>query len=130
MQKEKCKSEAAPAPEEITGRTYRFALRIVRLCRTLDERPGVRRVLSGQLLRSGTSIGANVEEAQAAYSRPEFACKMGIALKEAREARYWLRVLLDSDLVPAASLSPLLAEATEIMNVLGAITAKCRRPPV
>jgi four helix bundle protein len=126
MQKEKCKSDDG-VPEEIAGRTYRFALRVVRLCRHLDGKPGVKRVLSVQLLRSGTSIGANVEEAQAAYSRAEFGCKMGIALKEARETRYWLRNLSDADLVPATSLAPLLAEATEIMNVLGAITAKARR---
>jgi four helix bundle protein len=116
-------------PEEIGGRTYRFALRVVKLCRALGAKPGVERILSGQLLRAGTSVGANVEEAQAAYSKAEFACKMGIALKEARETRYWLRVLIDSDLLPADRLNPLLTEATEIMRVLGAITANARRTP-
>ncbi len=127
MQKEKCKVEDGE-PVEIAGRTYRFALRVVTLCRHLDARPGVKRTLSGQLLRSGTSVGANVEEAQAAYSRADFACKMGIALKEARETRYWLRILSDSDLVPSDLLAPLLAEATEIMKVVGSITSKARRP--
>lgn len=126
MQKEEGKSEEAD-PEEIAGRTYRFALRVVNLCRHLDGKPGVKRTLSGQLLRAGTSVGANVEEARAAYSRAEFACKMGIALKEARETRYWLRILTDSELVTANALSSLLAEATELMNILGAITAKARR---
>lgn len=58
----------------ITDRTFAFAVRIVQLCRELTENP-VDRVLGTQLLKAGTSIGANVEEAQAAYSKPEFACK-------------------------------------------------------
>ena len=70
----------ATEPLDIEDRTFRFALRIVRLCRCLDERPGVKRTLGNQLLRSGTSVGANVEEARAAYSRAEFVSKMGIAL--------------------------------------------------
>ncbi len=75
-------------PLEIEERTYRFALRVVRLCVHLDETPGAKRTLGNQLLRSGTSIGANVEEAHAAHSRAEFVSKMAVALKEARETRY------------------------------------------
>jgi len=75
-------------PLEIEERTYRFALRAVRLCVHLDETPGAKRTLGNQLLRSGTSIGANVEEAHAAHSRAEFVSKMAVALKEARETRY------------------------------------------
>lgn len=114
-------------PLDIEDRTFRFALRVVRLCRSLDERPGVKRALSNQLLRSGTSIGANVEEARAAYSRADFVSKMSIALKEARETRYWLRILVEAELVEASLLNPLLSEATEVMKVIGAITSKARR---
>jgi four helix bundle protein len=114
-------------PFDIEERTYQFALRIIRLCLALDKSPGVKRTLSNQLLRSGTSVGANVEEARAAYSRAEFCSKMSIALKESRETRYWLRLLLDSELVEGTLLDPLLSEATEIMKVIGAITAKARR---
>ena len=128
MHKEKVKSEDGE-PEDIAARTYRLALRVVKLCRHLDDKPGVKWTLGGQLLRAGTPVGANVEEARAAYSRAEFACKMGIALKEARETRYWLRVLVDSELVAADQLAPLLAEATEVMSILGAITAKAGRDP-
>jgi four helix bundle protein len=79
---------------DIESRTFDFALAIVTLCQALDAQPGVGRTLSRQLLRSGTSIGANVEEAQAGQSRADFISKNGIALKEARETHYWLRLSL------------------------------------
>ena len=112
---------------DIEGRTYQFALRIVRLCRALDDKPGVRRTLGNQLLRSGTSVGANVEEAHAAQSRADFISKMSIALKEARETKYWLRLVSDSALIESALLDPLVCEADEIMRILGAIVSTCRR---
>ena len=79
----------------VVDTSYAFALHIVSLYRLLS---GEKRecVLSKQLLRSGTSIGANVNEAQAAQSRADFIGKMAIASKEARETRYWLRLLADS----------------------------------
>jgi|SRR5579883_2521432 len=113
-------------PQKIEERTFTFALRIIRLSCHLDKLPGVERTLGRQLLRSGTSIGANVEEAQAAHSRAEFVSKMAISLKEARETCYWLRLLVESGLVQRAQLDPLLSEATEIMKILGAITSRAR----
>ena len=80
--------------EDIRERAYRFALRIIKLCHHLDTRQGVARKLSGQLIRSGTSIGANLEEALAGESREDFIHKNKIALKESRETVYWLRLLL------------------------------------
>lgn len=74
--------------KDITDRTFNFAVRIVNLCKVLDEKPGVRRVLYKQLIRSGTSIGANVEESQSAQSKADFVHKLEISLKEARETRY------------------------------------------
>jgi four helix bundle protein len=120
---------AQPTPErpDIEGRTYQLALRVVRLCRQLDEQPGVSRTLGKQLLRSGTSIGANVKEAHAGQSRADFVSKMAIALKEARETRYWLRLLSDSGVIPPPAVGDLLGEATEVMRILGAIVATCRR---
>jgi four helix bundle protein len=79
-------------PADIGDRTFLFALRIVKLCMRLSEKPGVGRTLGNQLLRAGTSIGANVEEGRAAQSRADFISKNNIALKEARETRYWLRL--------------------------------------
>jgi len=92
----------------ITDRTFDFAVRIINLCQALDEKPGTARTLSNQLIRSGTSIGANVEESQAAQSKADFVHKLEIALKEARETRYWLRLLIAASLFPENRLLPLL----------------------
>jgi four helix bundle protein len=116
-------------PVDIEERTYKFALRVVRLCQSLCQMPGPPRTLGNQLLRAGTSVGANVEEARAAYSKAEFTCKMAISLKESRETRYWIRLLMDSQMIDSATGEPLLDEATQIMKILGAITSKARRNP-
>ena len=108
-------------PRDIRERTFKFALDVVRLCRGLEERPGVRRTLAKQLLRSGTSIGANVEEGQAGQSRADFANKYAIALKEARETIYWLRLLKESGECDELKGDKLEREAREIAKVLGAI---------
>jgi four helix bundle protein len=73
---------------DIQERTFEFALNIINLCRGLDGKPSIIRTLVLQLLRSGTSVGANVEEAQAGQSRADFISKYSIALKEIRETRY------------------------------------------
>jgi len=83
-------------PRDIRERTFAFALEIARLCQRLEKQSGVHRTLGRQLLRSGTSIGANMEEAQAGQSRADFVSKCAIALKEARETTYWLRLIRES----------------------------------
>jgi four helix bundle protein len=118
-------SSDKPAP--ITDRTFAFSIRIVELCRALGKHP-INRVLGTQLLRAGTSIGANVEESQAAHSRREFACKSAIALKEARETHYWLRLIAATDAVLGPRLGPMVQESREIRDILGAITSKARKP--
>jgi four helix bundle protein len=90
---------------KITERSFLFAVRIVRFCRFLERHDNVSRTLAGQLLRSGTSIGANVEEVQAGQSKSDFIAKMSIARKEARETNYWLRLLVASDIVEQRSKS-------------------------
>lgn len=124
MESAKVKTEP---PQEIGERCFQFAVRVVKLCRALEKVPGVRSRLADQLVRSGTSVGANVTEAQAAYSRAEFACKMCIALKESREACYWLRLLIESGVLKSEVLMPLLGEAEEIARVIGAITRSTRQ---
>jgi four helix bundle protein len=119
-------SEGNSAPE-IEGRTFDFSLRIVKVCLALDAQPGVRRTLGNQLLRSATSVGANVTEAQAAQSRADFISKMNIALKEAREAHYWLRLITASKLLAEGQLVAITQEADEITRVLGAIVRSARR---
>src|SRR5581483_4636197 len=112
---------------DIRKRTFDFAVRIVKLCQYLHDKPGVSRILSGQLLRAGTSIGANVEEAQAGQSRPDFISKYSIALKEARETQYWLRLLIATEIIPEARLVELLKEADELTRIIGAIIVSTKR---
>jgi four helix bundle protein len=113
---------------DICVRSFEFAVRLVRLCQYLDERPGVGRTLGKQLLRAGTSVGANVEEAQAGQSRADFIIKYAIALKEARETHYWLRLLVASEVISGARVTDLLQESDEIMRIIGAIIVSAKRP--
>jgi four helix bundle protein len=115
------------AKRDIQQRTFAFAVRIVRLCQHLDERPGVARTLGKQILRAGTSIGANIEEAQAGQSRADFTSKCAIALKEARETLYWLRLLEATVIVSAAQITDIQTEADELVRILTTIVASSRR---
>lgn len=102
----------------VLERSYAFALSVIDLYRRLTELREF--VLSKQLLRSGTSIGANVEEAQAAQSTKDFISKMAVACKEARESRYWLRLLHQSNLCPLDYMGH-LEQAEELVRLLTAI---------
>ncbi len=103
--------------EKLDERTYRFALRTIGLVKELS-RSGVGSVLGRQLLRSSTSVGANVEEAFRASSRKEFARIMSIAQREACETHYWLRLIRDSALVPQTRIESLVQEALELKLIL------------
>jgi four helix bundle protein len=103
----------------IKDKSYAFALRIIVLYRELVGKNEY--VLSRQLLKSGTSIGANVEEASAGQSRADFLSKMSIASKEARETHYWLRLIRDSQTLDGRALEGILTEAEEISKMLTAI---------
>ncbi|NEO74800.1 MAG: four helix bundle protein [Moorea sp. SIO4G3] len=111
----------------ITHRTFDFAVRIVNLCKAMEEKVGVARTLSKQLIRSGTSIGANGSESQAAQSTADFVHKLEIALKEARETRYWLRLLIAVELFPESRLRPLLTESEELIKIIASIVVKTKR---
>ena len=108
----------------VKDKSYAFALRVITLARSLRERKEYE--LASQLLRAGTSIGANVEEALAGISRPDFIAKMGIASKEARETHYWLRLLHDSKIVPSGRIVALIQEAEELCRILTAIVKTSR----
>jgi four helix bundle protein len=114
-------------PRDILERTFEFAARVVQLCGKLDERPGVGRAMMSQILRAGTSVPANVEEAQAAQSKADFVSKMTIALKEARETHLRLRLLATANITPDTELRPLISEAEEIKRVIGAIIVSTKR---
>jgi four helix bundle protein len=114
-------------PRDIVERTFEFAVRIIQLCGKMDERPGVGRVMMSQILRAGTSVPANVEEAQAGQSKADFVSKMSIALKEAREAHLRLRLLATAKIFSDKQLQPLIDEADEIRRVIGAIIVSAKR---
>jgi len=111
---------------DLPERTFEFARRIVELCKVLDQKPGVSRTLANQLLRSGTSVGANVEEGQAGQSRADFVSKLSIACKEARETHYWLRLLSATKLIPESQLTGLLDEANQLVAILTTVIKKTK----
>ena len=117
-----------PKPRDLCERTFLFASDIVRFCRVLSAQPGAHRQIAGQLLRAATSVGANAEEARAAYSRREFACKNCIVLREARESRYWLRLIAATGLASQESVAPLLSEVEELVGIFTATVRKSRMP--
>lgn len=104
----------------ILSKTYAFALKIVNLYKYLKEEKKEYE-LSRQILRSGTSIGANAEEASGAQSRKDFISKYSISLKEAKETHYWLRLLRDSDLIDDSMAKSYLDDCEEIIRILTAI---------
>lgn len=107
---------------DILERTFRFSIRVVKLCQVLDQQ----RTLSRQLLRSATSIGANVEEAKAGQSRADFFSKYYISCKEARETHYWLRLIAECEILPATRLTEITQECDERIAILTTIVKKTR----
>lgn len=111
--------------DDLLCRTKEFSLRIVKAAASLPKNPAGF-VLATQLLKSGTSPGANYREAHRARSRAEFAAKVGDCLKEQEETLYWLELLIESDMVPAARLQPLLKECNELIAIFTTIHKKTR----
>jgi four helix bundle protein len=105
-------------PNPAAEKSYAFALRIIQLRRFLREGAGGFDI-SKQVLRSGTSIGANVEEALGAQSRKDFKHKLSIAYKEARETHYWIRLLRNSGFIEGDSADSLLADCDELLKIIG-----------
>ena len=101
----------------LKGKSYQFALSIIKLCQNLTS--GKREfVLSRQILKSGTSIGANVEEANQGESKKDFIHKLGIAQKEAFETHYWLRLLTDSAYLDQESSVSLVSDCEELIKLI------------
>lgn len=107
--------------ESITAeKSFDFAIRIVRLYQHLSTTKS-EYIMSKQLLRCGTSIGANISEAQYAQSKADFIAKMQIALKEANETRYWLRLLHHTDYLCETEFQSLMNDMDELLRLLTAI---------
>ena len=107
-------------PSDLRERVFEFVCAVVTFCRELSKEPGVDRQIAWQLAAAATSVGSNLEEAKAAYSRRDFAAKNAISMKEIREALYWLRVIERCRLAPAETVAPLLREASELTAMLTA----------
>lgn len=104
--------------EELRERFYAFALRIVKFVRKLPKEMAALEI-GRQLIKSGSSISANYEEATGAFSKEDFTYKVSVAFKEARETNLWLRLLRDSGISTGDSTDDLIQESEEIRNILG-----------
>lgn len=109
----------------IKTKTYQFAVRIVKLNKFLTNEQR-EYVLSKQILKSGTSIGANTEEADAGQSKKDFISKLSIALKEAKETYYWLRLLFDCDYITKQMFDSLIQDCEEIIFIITKILQTSR----
>lgn len=109
--------------DDIRDRTFRFACDVVGLCDVVATRGFSAKRLAGQLVNAGTSIGANLEEADAGQSRADFVSKCTIALKEARESHYWLRLLRETQKIED---NRLIDECNELIAILTTIVRKTR----
>ena len=115
--------------EDIRERAFRFACRVVKLHQALAKRNSSARPLLSQVLRSGTGIGANLEEAEAGQTKPDFVAKCRVSLKEARETLYWLRLLSETEIVHPSRLTQIIKEADEIVSILTAIVKNASTSP-
>jgi len=109
----------------IQEKSFNFALRIIKLSNYLREKKN-EFVLSKQLLRCGTSIGANIEEALGGYSPADFKSRLTIAYKEARETHYWIRLLFESGFLTKKQSDSMLNDCEEILKIIGTIQKTIR----
>ena len=105
----------------IVEKSKAFALRIIKLYKYLDTNHRIG-VISKQILKSGTSIGANVKEAIRAQSKPDFYAKLNISLKEASETEYWIELLYESEYITKEQFESIHGACQEILKILTAIT--------
>lgn len=110
---------------DIEERTFEFAVRIVKLAQALPKSLAGSTV-ARQVIRAGTSVGANVQEAQGSPSKRDFTWRVNVARCEAREALYWLRLIVASGLLPEKRLQDLTREANELVSILTAIVKRSR----
>ena len=121
---------SSPKPEPLDARSFRFACSIVQLGRELYACPDCPRRLIDQFVHAGTSVGANVHEAKSATSRRDLIAKYFIALREARESSYWLRLFVATGCLQRERAEPLDAEALEFVAILTATTRKLKQKAI
>jgi four helix bundle protein len=116
----------ADRSQEIRDRTFEFGCRVARVALNLEQRPGIR-CLVDQSLKSGTAVGANLEEAKAGSSKRDFSRYVEISLREARESVYWLRICLALGLGQAEEMKSLRGEGEQIARILAAIVVSAKK---
>jgi four helix bundle protein len=115
---------------DIRERTFAFAVRIVKLCKYLEKNSDIAKSVINQLLDAGTSVGANLEEAQAGQTKPDFIHKNTISLKEARESNFWLRLILATsnfDEKVKTGIEELREESLEITKIIAKIIVNTKK---
>ena len=111
---------------DIDKRSFEFALKIIQLINDLPKTTAGN-AIGQQIIRSGTSIGANVQEALGAHSKSDFIYKMNIAKSEARETKYWLKLLIGSQLIVSSQIEWLLSEVDELVAILTTIVKNTKK---
>ena len=106
----------APEPDDLHERTFQFARRVIRVCKAIP-RSDVASVIRNQLLRSGTSVGANYREARRGRSKAEFLSKAGECLRELDESLYWIELIQAEDLMPPDQLKEILDETDQLISI-------------
>jgi four helix bundle protein len=114
-------------PQDLKARTKTFALRVIRMYSDLQKKDAVAQVLGKQVLRSGTSVGANYREASRGRSKAEFVSKVGDCLKEIEETEYWLELLIESGCVQADQMAELLDETRQLIAIFTTIDKNAKR---
>jgi len=113
-------------PQDLKARTKGFALRVIRMYPKLPRNGTIAQVLGKQVLRCGTSVGANYREASRGRSKAEFISKIGDCLKEIEESEFWLELLVDSGCVPDSQMVGLLGETRQLIAIFTTIDKKAK----
>ena len=110
---------------DLSERTFKFAIRILKLLKNIKYSRG-HDVVKNQLAKSATSVGANYEEAQGAYSREDFRYKTSICFREIKESNYWLRIIKEAEIADCKDLDNLIKESQELKNIFATIVKKTK----
>ena len=125
---ERTEDNSLERARELQARTKAFALRIIRMFRSLPNSAEAR-IIGRQVLRSGTSVAANYRAVCRARSKPEFTAKLGVVVEEADETVFWLELLVESGIVPEERLRGLMKEANEFLAIFAASRQTARKKP-
>jgi len=121
--KDEAKRDHSEKQRDLVERTFNFAVRVIRFLKTVKYSKE-NDVIKTQLAKSATSVGANYEEAQGAYSKDDFSYKIGICFREAKESNYWLRIIKAVNISNSLESDDLIQESNELKNIFGSMSKK------